>query len=134
MGNSDDDVPAPEEAGIIAVILIEDEVLLRALIAEELREAGYKVIEFASADPAWQYMNAGGHADVVITDITMPGRLQGDELDQLIETSFPGVLVILMSGYPAAAKSLRGPHFLHKPFQIEDAIQLINKSTVKKRI
>ena len=55
------------------VLVVEDEALIRILIAEELRTAGLSVIEASNADEAWSYATAGGPIDVLFSDFQMPG-------------------------------------------------------------
>ena len=66
--------PQPAHARILVV---EDEPLIRFVIAEALRELGVSVVEAASADEAWQYLTAVGSADLVFTDHRMPGSMTG---------------------------------------------------------
>jgi CheY-like chemotaxis protein len=62
-------LPQPRTARILVV---EDEVLVRALIAEELRLAGFSVIEADRADDALTYIKAGEQVDLVFSDIRRP--------------------------------------------------------------
>ena len=66
-------VPQPlQPARTARILVIEDEVLTRALIAEELRLAGFSVIEADRADDALTYIKAGKQVDLVFSDIQMP--------------------------------------------------------------
>jgi len=111
------------------VVLVEDDFLLRSLLSEELTNAGWEVIEFALGDRAWPYMQAGNHVDIVISDISMPGLIQGDELYRLVRSAFPSLVVILTSAYPAVAKGPLAPHFLQKPFDTAELVALVNRLT-----
>jgi CheY-like chemotaxis protein len=51
-------------------------------MAEALHELGVSVVE-ASADEAWQYLTAGGAADLVFTDLRMPGSMTGSQARRL---------------------------------------------------
>lgn len=62
------------------VLIVEDEVLIRAPLAEHLREAGFNVIEANTADEAWSCLQTGMPVDLVFSDIRMPGSMDGLEL------------------------------------------------------
>jgi CheY-like chemotaxis protein len=62
------------------VLLVEDEPLVRMLLAEELREAGLSVVEAGDAGEALSFLSATDQIDIVVTDIQMPGDMDGREL------------------------------------------------------
>ena len=64
----------------VRILVVEDEVLIRALIAEELRLEGFSVIEADRADDALTYIKAGAQVDLVFSDIQTPGSLNGLQL------------------------------------------------------
>jgi CheY-like chemotaxis protein len=68
-------------------------------MAEALRELGVSVVEAASGDEAWQYLTAGGAADLVFTDHRMPGSMTGSQLAAWIRRHRPLLGVIVTSGY-----------------------------------
>lgn len=61
----------------IHVLVVEDEPLLRSLLADEMREAGFTVVEAASADETLDYLHGNRDIDLVFSDIQMPGSLNG---------------------------------------------------------
>ena len=62
------------------ILVVEDEALVRMVMAEEFRAAGYVVIECANADEAWDLLMSGISVDLLFSDVQMPGRLdQGSE-------------------------------------------------------
>ena len=81
------------------ILVVEDEPLIRFVMAEALRELGISVVEAASADEAWQYLTAGGSVDLVFTDHRMPGSMTGGQLATQIRLQYPSVVVIVTSGY-----------------------------------
>jgi DNA-binding NtrC family response regulator len=91
------------------VLLVDDDVLVRAPIAAYLRECGYRVIEANSADEAMQLLDhdAGGDIGAVLTDIAMAGERDGFVLAQWIRSRRPGCEVIL-AGTPARAAGAAG--------------------------
>jgi CheY-like chemotaxis protein len=85
------------------VLVVEDEVLLRLIVAEYLRDCGYKVIEAANADEAVVVLNQPHlRIDVLFSDIDMPGSMDGFALAQWTRTNRPGLEVILTGTVPRA--------------------------------
>ncbi|MBS4045780.1 MAG: response regulator [Alphaproteobacteria bacterium] len=106
------------------VLVVEDEVLVRMVIAEYLRECDYVVIEAGSAVEAVALFKADVEVDVVFSDIQMPGAMDGFALSKWVRQNRPGVKVILTSGAASAADKAAdlcddGP-LLQKPYESEE--------------
>ncbi|HTI81670.1 MAG TPA: PAS domain-containing protein [Acetobacteraceae bacterium] len=109
-------VALPVFAGTRAVLLVDDEELVRAGIAEMLREVGYQVMEVGSAYQALDLLNDGLKVDVLITDYAMPG-MTGVELAREARSLKPTLLVLLITGYAAVSdREAGGLARLAKPF------------------
>jgi CheY-like chemotaxis protein len=68
----------PENRQIPTVLLVEDEVLVRMMLADQLREAGCTVVEAPDADQALLILRQNlVRIDIVISDIRMPGSMDG---------------------------------------------------------
>jgi CheY-like chemotaxis protein len=125
------DAPAP------TILVVEDEVLVRLVIAEYLRECGYKVYEAVNAGEALEMLQSSGvPIDVVFSDVQMPGEIDGFGLARWVRANEPGVQVILTSGVErsadiAATLCEAGP-LLEKPYPPHDVVdriqQLIGKA------
>jgi CheY-like chemotaxis protein len=109
------------------VLLVEDETVIRALLAEELRASGCIVVEAATADEAWAYLLAGGHTDLVFSDITMPGSMNGAELVRRIRNDYPEIKTLLTSANPGPATANLG-RFIMKPYRLCQAVALAMES------
>ena len=119
-------VPRPEEQPRLArILLVEDDVLVRLMIADELREAGLAVIEAASADEALAYLGAGGRADLVFTDIEMPGTMNGLEMARHLKAWTPSLPLILTSGKFMSQNVGSLGLFIAKPYSVDRAVQLV---------
>ena len=79
------------------VLVVEDEVLVRLMICEELRERGLRVIEAVSADQAAEVLQSSTEVDLIVSDIKMPGRLDGLALARHVDAHHPGLPMILAS-------------------------------------
>jgi len=115
------DKQQPSSAISETVLVVEDEVLLRLIIAEYLRDCGYKVIEAADADEAVLVLKQPDLViDVLFTDIEMPGSMDGFALAQWSRSNRPGLEVILAGTVPRAVNAAanlceEGP--LPKPYE-----------------
>ncbi len=119
---------APHEACRTArcvVLLVDDEPLIRRLTARALTEADYDVIEAADGLDALKLLRAGSPVDIVVSDVMMP-HMTGVDLAHTLKDEFPGVPVILVSGYASVD---RAPFpFLAKPFQLPALVGIITET------
>jgi CheY-like chemotaxis protein len=100
----EDDAELLKVAGTILVV--EDEVLIRLVIAEYLRDCGYRVIEAVHADEALLVLRKSECAiDVVFTDIEMPGSMDGFALAQWVRSNRPGIDVVLAGSVNRAVQA-----------------------------
>jgi CheY-like chemotaxis protein len=99
------------------ILLVEDEVLIRLMLAEELRDAGHQVIEASDADEALVILEAT-RPDLIISDVRMPGSIDGLGLLALVRASLPALPVIITSAHlgPAHAHSHGANLFVPKPY------------------
>jgi CheY-like chemotaxis protein len=116
--------------------VVEDEVLIRLVIADYLRDCGYKVHEAANADEALAILQAPEVSiDVVFSDVEMPGSMDGFGLARWVRSNKPDIQVILTSGVQrsadiAATLCEAGP-LLQKPYPSEDVVQRVRQLTAK---
>ena len=110
--------PKPMET----ILVVEDEVLVRIVIAQYLRDCGYRVIETVNADEAVAVLKlAEIVVDVIFTDIDMPGAMDGFGLASWARANCPGAEVILTGTIPravnAAADLCEQNHTVPKPYE-----------------
>ena len=103
------------------ILLVEDETAVRNVLQANLEAAGYRVTTAASGDEAVQTYLATPDIDALITDMVMPGKLQGAALALKLRERNPDLPVILMSGYtpdhPTPQGDMTAEHIrLTKPF------------------
>jgi DNA-binding NtrC family response regulator len=117
-------VPAPKAGKSLAcVLVVEDEILIRVLIADELRDEGFSVIEAATADEAWSYFQAGVQVDLVLSDIESPGDLNGVDLLKRLRARAPNLPTVLTSGHSPGVHEADA--FLPKPYDVRQAVALV---------
>ena len=85
-------------AAPISVLLVEDEWLIGAMVADELSDQGFAVHEVASADAALRYLDSGASVDVLFTDIDLPGDIDGAELAIRVRQLRPDMPIVYASG------------------------------------
>jgi DNA-binding response OmpR family regulator len=87
----------------MCILLVEDEPLIRLIMAEELAEAGFEVREAETGDQAAALIEATpSYFTLLVTDIHMPGTLDGIELARLMRTQRPDIPIIYTTGRPGA--------------------------------
>jgi DNA-binding NtrC family response regulator len=109
-----------------AVLVVEDEILIRSAVAEFLRGAGYRVIEAANAAEAVAVFASRTQIDLVFSDINMPGPMDGVDLGRWVADHHPGIHVILTSAIGHARRAGQsGAGFLMKPYRLAEAARRI---------
>ena len=116
----------------VRILVVEDGVLMRALIAEELRLEGFSVIEADRADDALTYIKAGAQVDLVFSDIQTPGSLDGLQLAETLRDKYPDILVILTSGNAEPKHAGILWTFVPKPYDVTQTIALMSAILAQK--
>lgn len=109
------------------VLVVEDEPLVRLLLADALEDAGYAVLEAANVLEAVGLLGLQDGIDAIFTDVDMPGGLSGIDLARLVERSCPDVGIAVTSGrsdIPACQLPERA-RFIAKPYTADQAVQLV---------
>jgi CheY-like chemotaxis protein len=100
--------------------MVEDEVLIRAAVAEYLRKSGYTVVEAADAAEAIAVFSSGEPIDVVLCDVDLPGTMDGLSLARWINRRRSAPPVLLTSGRGIALPAGKKPadFFIAKPYRL----------------
>jgi CheY-like chemotaxis protein len=111
-----------------AVLIVEDEPLVRLCAVETVEAAGFTVIEAANADEAIRILESRRDIRVVFTDIHMPGSMDGLKLAHAVRDRWPPIKIIVTSGRQSVAERElpAGGRFFAKPYdpaQIQDALR-----------
>ena len=120
------------------LLVVEDEILIRLAICAYLRECGFRVIEAANADEALIVLQAPDlKVDIVLSDVEMPGTMDGFGLSKWLRAHKPGMSVILVgsaSGAVDAAADLceEGP-MLSKPYEPQILLDRIKRSLADRK-
>jgi CheY-like chemotaxis protein len=109
------------------ILIAEDEVLVRMMIADVVQDAGFKVIEAADALEALRVLEARADVSVLITDIEMPPGPSGLDLAAEVRQRWPFVQVIVTSGRvrPSNDEVPQGVVFIPKPWRAESMARCV---------
>jgi PAS domain S-box-containing protein len=131
-------IPATPSTGTETLLLVEDEPLLRLALQKNLTRLGYHILAAPNGVKAMEvWQKHREEIRLMLTDMVMPGGMNGKELAQCLLQKDPKLKVVYMSGYRAevAGKDLslqEGVNFLFKPFPIDQLAQIIRDSLDKK--
>lgn len=123
----------PKTADMIEVLVVDDDALMRGLLAEWLSDAGYRVRQAENGANALQILHSRP-AGLLITDMDMPGRDGAQTLDEA-RRMLPGLPVIAISGgardgrqnWAATALKLGAAKALAKPFERRDLLAAVEE-------
>ena len=110
------------------LLLVEDDFLIRLSLSEVLADDGFEVIEAEDGETALARLEERDDFAMMLTDIQLPGHLDGHGLAEKARTRCPGLRVIFMSGRP------QGPHplnpldtYVNKPYLPSAVSALISR-------
>jgi CheY-like chemotaxis protein len=109
--------------GTSTILVVDDEPVLRMLVCEVLREQGFSVLEASDGPEALDLLGRGQAVDLLITDVGLPGGLNGRQVADAIRTRRPGIKVLFITGYAenaALGGGMMEPNtqVLTKPFEM----------------
>ncbi|OII58014.1 hybrid sensor histidine kinase/response regulator [Pseudomonas putida] len=105
------------------ILLVEDQAALRVVVCEVLEELGYRVDAFENGPAALAHLQAGERPDLLLSDIGLPGGLNGRQLAERCRERHPDLRVLFITGYDESAalsdgQLLQGTQVLTKPFEL----------------
>ncbi|MBI2316697.1 MAG: PAS-domain containing protein [Betaproteobacteria bacterium] len=119
----EDEVPALADsfANRYLVLMVEDDPEVRKVVRTQLIDLGYPVIEAQDGAEALRVLDSVAEIRIVLSDLVMPGGVDGRILADRVRATRPGVGVLLMSGYPTDLwKEGEDLELLSKPFSIRE--------------
>jgi two-component system response regulator PilR (NtrC family)/two-component system response regulator HydG len=120
------------------IVVVEDHRDLREFLAEALGEAGYSVEAFPTADAALPRLLAGEPADLVVTDLVLPG-MRGHELLQEIRARRPELNVVVITAFGSIDSAIEmmkaGAYdYLTKPFGTDELLLTVERALQESRL
>lgn len=122
-------VPADDPARRPLVLLVEDDPGVQRIVGRRLAKLSTPFLVAGDAEEALQILGAVSEVSLMLTDVAMPGGMDGIALARHVRARFPQVDVALMSGHRSIeiGDDLRGATFLRKPFEPEELDALLGR-------
>jgi CheY-like chemotaxis protein len=115
------------------IVLVEDEDLVRRLVSRLLEKEGYHVIEATTGGEGLRILSNGEDVDLLLTDVTLPGGMNGVELGRRALEERSNLKLICMSGFgeeqmvtDLLARAVGAAAFLGKPFSSGEPVKTVN--------
>ncbi|MBR1217055.1 response regulator [Bradyrhizobium sp. U87765 SZCCT0131] len=133
---SGDDKPVatPQHSLKAKVLLVEDSEEVAQVSREYLERLGHSVVGVTNGVDALAALSNVRGIDIVLSDIVMPGEMDGLDVARSMRTLFPGIPVILVTGYSASANAARREGFevLRKPYNVSRIAKAIEAHLIKR--
>nr|WP_249817296.1 response regulator [Bradyrhizobium sp. 179] len=111
----------------VSVLLVEDDPLIREFVVEALRDAGYHVIHASTGEEALAWCKRHA-ADVLVTDIRLPGDVDGWQIAERCREHDPDLPVIYATGFsPTTPRPVPGSRTLRKPFHPDEIVRMVKE-------
>jgi CheY-like chemotaxis protein len=106
------------------VLVVEDEMVLRMRAVDIVEDAGFNAVEAVTADEALSILESRGDISLLLSDIQMPGTLDGLKLAHAVHDRWPSIKIILVSGQvkPSDGDRPSESRFFGKPLDVKQVI------------
>ncbi len=118
--------------GSETILVVEDNAGLRRIAVRQLSEAGYHVQQAPDAAAAMEFIESSEPIHLLLTDIVMPGEMDGRDLARVAMRRRPQMKVLLTSGFPDArfpgpGSRSPGSRLLSKPYRKEELLRAVRE-------
>ncbi|MCQ8278601.1 PAS domain S-box protein [Acetobacteraceae bacterium KSS8] len=125
---------APRAAAGETVLIVDDEPTIRMLIVEVLEELDYAAVEAQDGSAGLAVLQSGARIDLLVTDVGLPGGMNGRQMADIARRSRPGLKVLFITGYAENAVVGNGDlepgmHVMTKPFAMDVLASRIKELT-----
>jgi two-component system, NtrC family, sensor kinase len=121
---------APRMEG--TVLVVEDNAEVAGVTVALLEQLGYRTLFADNASGALARLKGRDKIDLVLSDIVMPGAMNGIELAGEIRRQFPHIPVLLTSGYSESARAAEARYaILRKPFELADLVRALGEALAR---
>jgi len=119
------------------LLFVDDEPVLRSLMAERLSGQGFDVVEAENGERALELLDQFAF-DIIITDLRMPG-MDGTQVIEAARERYPGIIGIVITGYgtlkdAVEAIKMGASDFIAKPFQFDELLHVLHKALEQRRL
>jgi CheY-like chemotaxis protein len=129
-GETSADAEGEAPAGAHAVLVVEDNAIVRSVAVARFEELGHTVLEAESAAAALEVLASPAAIDLLFTDVVIPGGMGGLDLARRALELRPGIRVVFTSGYAASFNTVGDlpGEFLQKPYRDEDLRRVLHRA------
>ncbi|MFK7914020.1 MAG: ATP-binding protein, partial [Pseudomonadales bacterium] len=114
------------------VMIVDDQQPIREVLARLLNQIGLETLSASNATEALTLLGQSARPDLLITDLMMPGDLNGQQLVTEVRKRYGDLPVLIMSGYSSSVEL--DVEFLHKPFSLDNLREAIGRALVHDRV
>ncbi|WP_260929286.1 response regulator [Novosphingobium sp. 9] len=116
-----------------AILIVEDEPLIRHDLMDFFEDHGFRVLEAGNADEAIGVLNNNSAIQIVLTDVQMPGSMDGIRLAHFIRDRYPPTILIVASGAVKSNMADLPDHsmFVTKPFDPRAVLRQIERMSAR---
>jgi two-component system, response regulator PdtaR len=112
----------------VTILVVDDEAMVRLLAKTFLEEANFHALLASSADEAIGVLEQREDIKAIITDVEMPGSMDGVRLANAVRDRWPPVAIIVMSGQWQEPSALpENSRFFQKPFSPKEVISAVRE-------
>ena len=110
-----------------SILIVEDDVLTNEYLEFILQQAGYEVVSATSADEAAALLEGRDDVQLIVTDINLPGSMNGPKLAAAVKARRPAMNIIIVTGYTAPTNDEIPPGslFIPKPYNARKIIEAV---------
>jgi two-component system, response regulator PdtaR len=109
-----------------AILIVEDDQLLKFLTVKMVQGAGFVAIEAGNADEAVAILESRSDIALLLTDINMPGSMDGLKLAHAVRNRWPPIKIIVVSSRVPDCDLPTDSHFFRKPYHADEMISEIH--------
>lgn len=112
------------------ILIVDDDPLMIKLVSAVLRSGGYSTRTASNAVEAYMELNSEQTPEMLITDVRMPGDVNGAMLSQVAAQSWPAMQILVMSGNaePSKGELPAGAAFMRKPIGVQPLLQHVERA------
>lgn len=116
---------------MVKILVVEDEALIRLALVQLLEEAGYDTYEARDAESAIRLLERHDDVRVVVTDVDMPGTMDGMRLAHYVRGKWPPIKLLVISGKVGLSphELPEGTGFMSKPYEETQMLELLEGLT-----
>jgi len=107
------------------ILIVEDETLVRLAAVGMLEDAGFRMVEAANSDQALELLAADSNVQLLFTDISMPGAIDGLALARMVRVRWPRIAIMVTSAMRMSRPEElpAGSRFERKPYSLDTVVR-----------